>query len=121
MTIRRTVDQIPPSWRFKAYQGDPFDFQLMLRLDGQPADVDGWNWAAQVNTGDDIIDWECTPLPNGVALYLRSIDTARLPFRYVRFDVVGRNPLAGEGRTVLRGDIIAAARVTPPLSAALLT
>jgi hypothetical protein len=119
-TVRNTtVDRIPPSYRFRAYQGDPFDFEIALNVEGQPADVDGWTWASLIDIGDDVVQWECTPKPNGVALYLRSADTARLPSRYCRFDVVGRNPLAGEGRTVLRGEIFAAVRVTPPLATVL--
>jgi hypothetical protein len=115
----RVVDQVPPTWRFRAYQGDPFDIQIALTLDGAPADVTDWTWAAQISTGPDLIDFECSGEPDGVHLYLRGPDTLRLPQRYCPFDVVGRNPAAGEGRTVLRGLILAAVRVTPPLRAAL--
>lgn len=120
MSVVRTIDTSPPSYRFLAYQGDPIDVELQLSVDGQPADVDGWVWAAQIDTGGVMISWDCTGLPNGVGLYLRGIDTLRLPQRDSRFDVVGRHPDAGEGRTVLRGSIMAAKRITPPLREAAL-
>ena len=109
-----TISQTPPRQRFMAYQGDPFDFEIRLSVDSQPADVDGWSWAADIETGTTPLSFECTGQPSGVALFLRGSDTARLPLRSCRFDVVGRNPEAGEGRTVLRGVILTMSRVTPP-------
>ena len=117
MSVRiADVDLTPPLWSFRAYQGDPFDFAIALDVDGEPADVDGWQWAAIIRLrGGDVVAWECTGTPNGVELYLRGGDTMRLTSAASRFDVAGRDPLAGEGRTVLRGQIAATARVTPPL------
>ena len=109
------VDLTPPAWRFRAYQGDPFDFAITVLVDGQPAEVGTWTWAAHIRIGSDMLAWECTGQPHGVALYLRGADTLRLPAHPCPFDVTGRDPLAGEGRTVLRGSILALARITPPL------
>jgi hypothetical protein len=113
------VDAIPQQWRFRAYQGDPFDFQIHLtNPDGSPADVVGWSWAAQIDLGPGLLPFETTGREDGVDLYLRGDETLRLPARYCPFDVKGRNPLAGDGHTVLRGIILAAPRVTvPPIAA----
>lgn len=114
MTNLAPVSQAPPQRRFVAYAGDPFDFEVHLSVEGEPADVEGWSWAANIDTGTTPLSFECTGTPSGVVLYLRGADTARLPLRSCRFDVVGRNPEAGEGRTVLRGVLLTMSRVTPP-------
>jgi hypothetical protein len=112
----RDVDLVPVAWTFRAYQGDPFDVRIVLTIAGQPVDTTSWTWAADIDSGAGaLVSFECFAQPDGVQLYLRGPETARLPSRKCRFDVVGRNPDAGEGRTVLRGSIIASARVTPPL------
>jgi hypothetical protein len=117
-----TLELVPQWWRFRAYQGDAFDFEIVLSVGGQPADVTGWTWAAEIDTGGGTrMAWTCTPTPTGVQLYLRGSETLLLPSRrWSDFDVTGRDPAAGEGRTVLRGAIISVTRVTPPLREAVL-
>lgn len=109
------IDSRPSLVEITCYGGDPFDFQVHLTVDGQPADVYGWSWAAQIDLDPGLLAWECTGEPDGVSLYLRGSETLRLPTRYCAFDVIGRNPAAGEGRAVLRGFILATSRVTTSL------
>lgn len=115
---RTTVDLTPAQASLLAYQGDPFDFRIVLTVDGRPADVSRWTWLAWIQVDPaTVVPFLWDPEPDGVRLYLRGEDTFRLPDSWSRFDVTGRDPDAGEGRTVLRGDIIAYQRVTPPLRA----
>jgi hypothetical protein len=110
------VDLTPATVRLLAYAGDPFDLHLVLSLDGAPVDVSQWIWAAWIAAPDGVvIPFLTESEPTGVRLYLRGQDTARLPARFSPYDVTGRDPDAGEGRTVISGDIIAFSRVTPPL------
>ena len=114
----QAIDLRPVSVVCRGYQGDPFDWSVALQADdGSPADVESWSWQAWIDTGDGVvIPWICTPEPDGVGLYLRGQDTLRLPVtKHCAFDVTGRDPEAGEGRTIVSGHIIVAPRVTPPL------
>lgn len=113
------VDLQPRTATLLAYRGDPFDFHLRLTdADGQPVDVTGWDWRATVITGTRRIDFEWAAEGDGVRLWMRGDDTARLPANERRgfpYDVTTRQPDAGEGRTVLRGRMMVAQRVTDPL------
>jgi hypothetical protein len=116
MAGRVYVDQVPLQVVCNGYQGDPFSWALDLTVDGHPADMDGWTWQAWIEVAAGlIVPWICTPEAHGVALYLRGADTLRLPAGYCPFDVTGRDPAAGEGWTVARGQIFCLERVTPPL------
>lgn len=111
------LDVRPPLYDWLVYQGDPLDLRIRLTVEGElPADVIGWAWSARINTSPPT-DFECYPEDDGVTLYLRSEDSMNLiPGKWgYSFDVVGRDPLAGEGVTVLRGKITATRRVTRPL------
>lgn len=111
------LDLTPPKVSWRAYEGDPFDVHIVLTVDGQtPPDLSGWTWAALIKIDGQEIPFETTAEPNGVRLYLRGDQTMRLNhYRYASFDVTGRDPQGGEGRTILRGGILATARITPPL------
>jgi hypothetical protein len=114
-----TVDHTPLQVVCRGYQGDPFDWGIVLTLeDGTPADLADWTWQAWIDLGQGlVVPWICTPEAHGVALYLRGQDTIRVPNRYCPFDVTGRDPEAGEGRTVAAGYLTCAPRITPPLRA----
>jgi hypothetical protein len=118
MARAEVIDLRPTPVLCRGYQGDPFDWSIDLTVNGQPADLDGWSWEAWIDLdGGLVVPWICTPEPHGVALYLRGADTARLPASYCPFDVTGRDPDAGEGRTFVRGSILCGERITPPLRA----
>lgn len=110
------IDLLPPSRRFRLYRGDVFDLVITLRVDGEPADVSDWVWAAMIDTGEYLFPFETTSLESGVMLYMRGVDTLRLPNRWCPFDVTGLDPQAGEGRTVLRGWLLGTGRITPQLT-----
>lgn len=110
------VDQTPPRVSLRAYSGDPFDLRIVLTVDGvAPPDLRGWVWSALIRADGQEIYFETTAETDGVTLYLRGEDTLKLSTRYASFDVTGRDPEAGEGRTILRGGILAMPRITPPL------
>lgn len=116
--MAQIIDRTPAEVTLKAYQGDAFDLHLVLSVDGLPVDVSQWSWLAWIRiAGGVVIPFLWEPEPSGVRLYLRGQDTARLPALYSHYDVTGRDPDAGEGRTVIAGRIIAYERVTPPLRA----
>lgn len=111
---RNVIDVRPLEVTLLLYEGDPFSLVLHLVLeDGSPADVDGWAWAANIGSRPPV-PFECYGEPNGVMLYLRGADMAGLAaLGLLPFDVTGRNPDAGEGQSVLRGQVRVTARVTP--------
>lgn len=115
----QVVDLLPQRARLLAYAGDPFSFRIeVVDEDGDPSvDVSGWEWRATVTTGNQRLDFECEGDETGVDVWMRGEDTARLPTsgREFPFDVTGRQPAAGEGTTVLRGEMTATRRVTIPL------
>jgi hypothetical protein len=109
-------DVRPQYVRWRIYAGDPAELRLHLTMpDGSPADVDGWAWAGAVGTSPPTA-FECYPEPDGLVAYLRGEDTTDLVDQYWPFDITGRDPAAGEGRTVLRGHVNATPRVTRPLA-----
>lgn len=111
------VDARPIRARLLAVSGDPFTFRLVLRdADGDPVDVSLWDWAGAVTTGQITIDFEWRADDTGVWLGLRGDETVRLPVgRDWPFDVSCRQPAAGEGVTVLSGEMSTSRRVTAPL------
>lgn len=111
------VDAWPLQATLRAVSGDPFSFRLQLRDDqGDLVDVSLWAWAATVTTGKLRLDWEWAADQTGVRFWLRGDDTARLPTgRGWPFDVTGRQPTAGEGVTIVAGQMEVRARVTAPL------
>jgi hypothetical protein len=111
------VDAWPLEAELRVVAGDPFAFRLvLLGDDGQPVDVSAWTWAATVTDGTLRLDFEWAAYEEGVRLWLRGEDTARLtPGRPVAFDVACRQPAAGEGVMVLAGPMLVKARVTDPL------
>lgn len=110
-----TVSLVPDEALLLMYSGDPFDFAVQLSIDGAPADVSQWTWRASIETGRGRLDFEWEPEPDGVRLWLRGEETGRLAIdTALPFDVTGRDPDAGEGRTVLRGHVKVTARVTEP-------
>lgn len=112
------IDERPLSIEWYMYQGDPQDLRLHLTIeDGSPADVAGWSWTARIGTMPPT-NFECLPEDDGVTLYLRGDETWNLVGRWWPFDVAVRNPEAGEGVTVLCGQVLAKARVTDPLRGA---
>jgi hypothetical protein len=113
----QTVNLQPVRARLLAVVGDPFEFRVILRdPDGDPIDVTLWDFRATVSTGRVRIDFEWAADDTGVSFWMRGDDTARLPQdREFPFDVAARQPTAGEGSTVLSGEMVAARRVTDPL------
>ena len=108
------IDVRPASCEWLTYEGTPATLRVHLELDdGSPADVDGWAWQAWVGTRPPTA-LECYGETDGVSLYLRGADSVGLPGRSWRFDVVGRDPAAGEGYTVLEGQLTVRSRVTVP-------
>jgi hypothetical protein len=107
-------DVRPPSCDWRTYEGTPASLRVHLVLeDGTPADVADWAWRSWVGTGPPT-SIECFPEDDGVTLYLRGEDSIGLPGRVWRFDVHGRSPGAGEGYTVLQGELTVQSRVTVP-------
>jgi hypothetical protein len=110
-----TVDLRPEAMAWLIYEGDPSGLAIHLELaDGSPADVTGWEWRAWVGTSPPT-PMECYGETDGVTVYLPGRDSRGLSGRVWRFDVTGREPSAGEGVTVLRGELTATRRVTDPL------
>jgi hypothetical protein len=106
------IDVRPVEVTWRIYQGDPQDLRVHLLLpDGSPAEVGGWAWSAWIGTTPRTA-FECYPEDDGVTLYLRGEETYGLIGRQWPFDVTCRDPAAGEGRTVVRGTIMATPRVT---------
>jgi len=112
-----TIDARPAQATLHAVAGDPFAFRVqIIGPDGDPVDVMGWDWAATVHTGQVRLDFSWAADSTGVRFWLLGDDTARLPpGKPWPYDVTGRQPLAGEGTTVLAGNMTAKARVTNPL------
>lgn len=109
------IDVRPVEVTWRIYQGDPQDLRVHLVLpDGTPADVAGWAWSAWIATQPRTA-FECYGEDDGVTLFLRGPDTYGLIGRQWPFDVACRDPAAGEGRTVIRGTIMATPRVTDAL------
>jgi len=117
MSAPAVVDAWPKSATLRAVAGDPFSFRVeLLGDDGQAVDVSTWAWASTATTGTLRLDFEWTADESGVRLWLRGDETARLtPGRPVSYDVACRQPTAGEGVTVLAGQMEVKARVTDPL------
>jgi len=113
----RVVDAWPVQATLRAVAGDPFSFRVQLRGDdGELVDVQLWEWAATVATGRLRLDFEAAADEGGVRFWLRGDDTARIPAgKPWPFDVTGRQPTAGEGVTVVAGDMHVRQRVTAPL------
>jgi hypothetical protein len=111
------VDGWPQQATLRAVAGDPFSFRLrLLGPDGDPIDTSAWEWAASVATGRVRLDFETEADAAEVRLWLRGDVTAQLPpGKPWPFDVACRQPGAGEGVTVLAGDIVTKSRVTAPL------
>lgn len=116
-TPERVVDAWPLEATLRAVQGDPFSFRLQVRDDaGELVDVSLWSWAATVTTGRLRLDFASAADDTGVRLWLRGDDTARLTTtKPSPFDVTCRQPSAGEGVTVLAGQMWVKSRVTAPL------
>jgi hypothetical protein len=111
------VDAWPQQATLRAVAGDPFSFRVQLRdADGQPVDPMLWDWSCTVTTGHLRLDFEWAADDQGVRLWLRGDDVARLPAgRGWPFDVTCRQPAAGEGVTILAGDMFVRPRITAPL------
>jgi len=112
-----TIDAWPLEATLRFVAGDPFSFRVqLLDSDGQPVDVSTWLWAATVTTGRLRLDFEWAADGQGVRLWLRGDDTARLPTgRPYPYDVACRQVAAGEGVMVLAGNMIGKPRVTDAL------
>jgi hypothetical protein len=111
------VDAWPEQATLRAVAGDPFSFRVQLRgADGELVDVSMWQWAATVTTGRLRLDFEWAADDTGVRFWMRGDSTGRLaagsPWP---FDVTCRQPSAGEGVTVLAGQMFIKSRVTSPL------
>jgi hypothetical protein len=113
----QVVDAWPQEATLRAVAGDLFGFRVvLLDADDQPVDVSTWLWAATVTTGSLRLDFEWAADDQGVRLWLRGDETARLPTgRPLAFDVSTRQPAAGEGVMVLAGQMMVKARVTDQL------
>jgi hypothetical protein len=114
------VDAWPAEATLRAVAGDPFAFRLVLRdPEGGAVDVSLWEWRATVTTGRIRLDFEALADEGGVRLIMRGDDTARLyaerAGKPCPFDVACRQPSAGEGSTVLAGDMLVMRRVTDPI------
>ena len=111
------VDLRPTRARLLGVAGDPFQFRLILRdSDGDPVDVSAWTWRATVSTGRVRLDFEWAADDAGVSLWMRGDDTARIPEgREFPYDVACRQPTAGEGQTVLSGQMVMDRRTTDAL------
>jgi hypothetical protein len=111
------IDLRPAAARLLGVAGDPFAFRLILRdPDGGPVDVTLWDWRATVDTGRVRLDFEWAADDQGVSLWMRGDDTARIPTRgEFPYDVATRQPAAGEGQTVLSGLMSVERRTTDPL------
>lgn len=112
------IDQRPEEATWRVYAGDPVNLRVhVVKADGSPAPVEGWVWAAWAGTSPPT-PFECYAEDDGVTLYLRGSDSDLLVGAWWPFDVTGRDPAAGEGTTVLRGQVCASPRVTPALRGA---
>lgn len=111
------IDAWPLEVTLRLVRGDPFAFRLrLLDADGDPVDVSAYEWRATVTTGSLSLDFEYAADADSVRLWLRGDDTARLSIaRPWPYDVTCRQPTAGEGVTVMRGEVLVASRVTEPL------
>jgi hypothetical protein len=111
------VDLRPTRAQLLGVAGDPFAFRLTLRdPDGDPIDVALWDWRATVTTGPVRLDFEWAADDSGVSLWMRGDDTARIPTgREFPYDVACRQPTAGEGMTVLSGEVFMLRRTTDAL------
>ena len=111
------VDAWPVEAVLRFVAGDPFSFRVqLLDGDGQAVDVSTWTWAATVTTGRLRLDFEWAADAEGVRLWLRGDDTARLPTgRAYPYDVAVRQQGAGEGVTVVAGTMLGKPRVTDPI------
>lgn len=114
---RAVVDQWPIEATLRAVVGDPFAFRLVVRDPaGDPVDVSLWEWRATVTTGPIRLDFESSAsADDGVRLWLRGDQTARLGRGDWPYDVACRQPSAGEGVTVLAGMLALKPRVTDPI------
>jgi hypothetical protein len=121
VTVER-IDSRPQAVQIACYGGDPFDLTIRLRLGGSPADVAGWEWAARAEYGGAVIDLSTVGLPDGVQVTMPGADTASIAAvgRFWRFEVTGRDPAAGEARTLVEGWVMATARLAVPGSPATL-
>lgn len=110
------VDLRPQEVTWYMYQGDPQNLRVhLVDEDGSPLDVVGWAWAGNIGSRPPL-PFECLPEDDGVTLYLRGADMTQLPVSvWHEFDVTGRDPEAGEGYTVIRGQVQVTARITPML------
>lgn len=111
------IDSWPATATLRAVQGDPFAYRLLvLDEDDNPVDTSQWEWRSTVASSSIRLDFEIRPDDEGVWLWLRGDDTARLgtmvPYQ---FDVACRQPEAGEGMTVLRGMMFIQSRTTDVL------
>jgi hypothetical protein len=113
------VDAWPQRATLRVVAGDPFSFRLQLRgPDGDLIDVSGWEWAGSVYAGRVRLDFETATEETGpaVLVWMRGDVTAQIPVgKAWPFDVACRQPAAGEGVTVLAGDLFAKSRVTDPI------
>jgi hypothetical protein len=120
-TPAAVVDGWPQQATLRAVAGDPFSFGLQLRGPDGLVDVSAWDWAGSVTTGRVRLHFETMTYSGddgatGVRLWLRGDETAQLPpGKGWPFDVACRQPAAGEGVTVLAGEMFTKPRVTDPL------
>ena len=87
-----------------AYGGDDIDLTVTLRdADGQPVDVDGWIWLAQIRDTDDTLidEFTVTEVEPGVLLLsLGAADSAVMGAADYRWDL---QATADEVRTLVEG------------------
>jgi hypothetical protein len=112
----KTVDVRPPMVKMRGYAGNPFALTVLLRVDGQPADIPDWVWTASVRIAAEVIPFQTLNLPDGVQISMSGADMERVAVdsRFWRFELYGRNPLASEGYTILYGHLQAEKKLPLP-------
>jgi hypothetical protein len=111
------VDAWPAEAVLRIVKGDPFAFRVaILDAGGEPLDVSAWRFAGTVISDRLRLDFETAADDTGVEVWLRGEATARLTsLRPGRFDLAAMQPTAGEGVTILAGQVLVKPRVTDPL------
>jgi hypothetical protein len=112
------VGEWPAEAVLRIVKGDPVSFRVaILDAAGDPLDVSAWRFAGTLLDGARLrLDFEWAADDTGVNVWLRGDSTARLTtLRPGRFDLSCMQPAAGEGVTILAGQVMVKPRVTDPL------
>lgn len=111
------IDLEPARVRVLFRCGDPLAFRvLVLDDEGDLVDVSLWSFRGTVDTGRERLDFTLMPDEGGVTVWMSGDDTIRIPDgKPYPFDVSGMQAAAGEGVTLVGGDMQGSRRVSTPL------